>query len=69
MLDAFTDSDFRLGGTNTQGWILGGAYGLTDNTYLTARYMSAEEIDRPALGSGRARLGIDVLQLDLNSRF
>jgi hypothetical protein len=62
VLDAFTDSDFHLGGTNAKGWLLGGSYGLTENTYLTARYMSGDEIDGPPLG-------IDVLQLDLNAKF
>ncbi len=60
--DAFTDSDFHMGGTNTKGWILGGNYGLEHNTWLTLRYMAADEIDGPPLG-------IDVLQLDLNTRF
>ena len=62
VLDAFTDSDFHLGGTNAKGWILGGRYGLLDNTYLNARYLSADEIDGPPLG-------IDVLQVDLVSEF
>lgn len=62
VLDAFTDSDFHLGGTNSKGWLLGGSYGLTENTYLRARYMSADEIDGPPFG-------IDVLQLDLNAKF
>lgn len=62
VLDAFTDSDFHLGGTNAKGWMLGGSYGLTENAYLTARYMSADEIDGPPLG-------IDVLQVDLNAKF
>lgn len=62
VLDAFTDSDFHLGGTNSKGWILGGSYGLMENTSLTARYLSADEIDGPPLG-------IDVLQLDLNAKF
>lgn len=62
VLDAYTDSDFHLGGTNNQGWILGGAYGLSENTYLLARYMSADEIDGPPLG-------IDILQVDLNAKF
>ena len=62
MLDAFTDSDFHLGGTNSKGWLLGGSYGLTENAWLTARYMSADEIDGPPLG-------IDVFQLDLNAKF
>ncbi|ANX05649.1 hypothetical protein PG2T_13980 [Immundisolibacter cernigliae] len=62
VLDAFTDSDFHLGGTDAKGWILGGDYGLARNTWLTMRYLSADEIDGPPLG-------IDVLQLDLNTRF
>ena len=62
VLDAFTDSDFHLGGTDAKGWILGGDYGLARNTWLTLRYLSADEIDGPPLG-------IDVLQLDLNTRF
>jgi len=62
VLDAFTDSDFHLGGTDTKGWILGGSYGLGANTWLTLRWLSANEIDGPPLA-------IDVLQVDLNARF
>lgn len=62
VLDAFTDSDFHLGGTNAKGWILGAAYGLNKNTWLNIRYLSADEIEGPPLG-------IDVWQLDINARF
>lgn len=62
LLDAFTDSDFHLGGTDTKGYILGGSYGVAKNTYLTFRYMSADQI------SGLP-LGIDVFQFDLNVKF
>jgi hypothetical protein len=62
VLDAFTDSDFHLGGTDAKGWLMGGDYGLARNTWLTLRYLTADEIDGPPLG-------IDVLQLDLNTRF
>jgi len=62
VLDAFTDSDFFLGGTNSKGWIIGGSYGINDYTWLKLRYLSADEIDGPTLG-------IDVLQLDLNAKF
>ena len=62
VLDAYTDSDFLLGGTDAQGWILGGKYGLNDNISLTGRWISADQIDGPPLG-------IDVLQFDLNARF
>lgn len=62
VLDAFTDSDFHLGGTDAQGWILGGKYGLTDNAFLSLKWLSVDEIDGPPLG-------IDVLQFDLSARF
>lgn len=62
VLDAFTDSDFHLGGTDAQGWWMAGSLGLADDTWLTARWISADEIDGPPLG-------IDILFLDLNTRF
>ncbi len=62
VLDAYTDSDFLLGGTDSQGWILGGKYGLNDNISFTGRWISANQIDGPPLG-------IDVLQFDLQARF
>lgn len=72
VLDAFTDSDFHLGGTNAKGWILGGSYGLGTNTWLTLRWLSADEIDAqspPGSASAYGPLAIDVLQIDLNARF
>ena len=62
VLDAFTDSDFHLGGTNAKGWVAGGSYGLMDNVYMKVRYLSADEIVGPPLG-------IDVVQIDLNTKF
>lgn len=62
VLDAFTDSDFHLGGTDAQGYTLRGDYGLAANVWLSLRYLSANEIDGPPLG-------IDVLMLDLNGAF
>lgn len=62
VLDAFTDSDFHRGGTDAEGYTLGGELGITKNTWLRLRYMTADEIDG-------APLGIDVLQLDLNAKF
>ena len=62
VLDAFTDSDFRLGGTNHKGFMIGGQYGIYKNTSLSARWMSSDEI------SGLP-LAIDVFQLDLNAKF
>ncbi len=62
VLDAFTDSDFRLGGTDVKGFTLGGEFSFNPRVMLRARYLSGNEIDGPPLG-------IDVFQLDLNSTF
>ena len=62
VLDAFTDSDFRLGGTDVQGYILNFDYSFTPKMLARLRYLSASEIDGPPLG-------IDVLQLDFNATF
>jgi hypothetical protein len=62
VLDAFTDSDFHLGGTNAKGWILGGRFGIYKNVWFEARWLTSDEISGPPLA-------IDVFQLDLNARF
>ena len=60
--DAFTDSDFHLGGTNAKGYYIGGTVGFSSNATVSLRYLSATEITGP-------RLGIDVLQVDVGARF
>jgi hypothetical protein len=62
VLDAFTDSDFHLGGTNVKGWWLGANYGLMKNVWLTGRWLSGDVIKGPPFG-------VDVLQVDINTRF
>ncbi|MDY6954718.1 MAG: putative porin [Thermodesulfobacteriota bacterium] len=62
VVDAFTESDFHLGGTNAEGWILGGHLGLADNLWGRIRWMTADEINGPPLA-------IDVLQVDVNASF
>ena len=62
VLDAWTDADFHEGGTNTQGYYFWASFGVAKNTWLRARYLSANEIDG-------ANYGLDVLQLDVNARF
>ena len=69
VLDAFTDSDFNLGGTNTKGFFVGGFYGLDRNVALRLRYLSADAITPFRVGSSDLPLSIDVLQADLNVRF
>jgi hypothetical protein len=62
VLDAFTDSDFRLGGTNAKGFIFGGSLGLAENLWLSAKYLTADEITGTPLA-------VDVLQVDMNTKF
>ncbi len=62
VLDAFTDSDFHLGGTNAKGWVIGGNYGVVDNAWLSAKWMSTDQIDGP-------KIGIDILLIDFNAKF
>ncbi len=62
VVDAFTDPDFHLGGTNAKGWIVGADFGLAKNFWLTARWLSADQISGPPLA-------IDVFQLDFNAKF
>lgn len=62
VLDAYTDSDFHLGGTNVKGWFIGGNYGLMKNLWLTGRWLSADVITGPPFG-------LDVLQIDVNTQF
>lgn len=66
VIDGYTDSDFYLGGTNAKGWVLGGSYGLDKNAWITARWFSAEEISPR---NNLDPLSIDVLMLDLNTKF
>jgi hypothetical protein len=74
VLDSFTDSDFYLGGTNAKGWLIGGSYGLDKNTWITARWFSADEIsprrtDITDPSTLLPPLSVDVLMLDLNTKF
>jgi hypothetical protein len=61
-LDAFTDSDFGLGGTNLKGYIVGARMGLSQNVWATAKWMSANSIAGPPYA-------VDVFQLDLQGKF
>jgi len=62
LVDAFTDSDFHLGGTNAKGWTLAGNLGLAHNTWLSLKWLSADAVTGP-------HFSVDVLQADLNVRF
>lgn len=60
--DGFNDSSFHLGGTNAKGYFIGGNYGIDKNIYASARWLSASEVYG-------APFEIDVMQLELNTRF
>jgi hypothetical protein len=60
--DAFTDSDFHLGGTNAKGYFIGARAALFDGLTLGGRWLSANEV------SGEP-FAIDVLQIDLEAKF
>ncbi|HEY2446614.1 MAG TPA: putative porin [Rhizomicrobium sp.] len=62
VLDAFNDHDFHMGGTNAKGYFLKASLGIFDDTWLSARWFSANEVYGPPLA-------IDVMQLDLNAAF
>jgi hypothetical protein len=62
VIDAFTDSEFGLGGTNLKGYFVGGNLALGPNVWITARWMSANQVAGAPYAS-------DIVQLDLNARF
>lgn len=67
-VDAFTDSDFGLGGTNLKGYQLGVNYAMDQNAWVSMRWMSAQSIETFAPGTNY-RFGVDLLQADVNVRF
>jgi hypothetical protein len=62
VIDAFTDSEFGLGGTNLKGYFIGGNVALGPNVWATVRWMSANQVAGAPYAS-------DIVQLDLNARF
>ena len=62
VIDAYTDSDFHFGGTDAKGYYVIGDVGLADRLWMRLRYLSSNAIDGPTLG-------IDTIQLDLNTLF
>jgi hypothetical protein len=70
VLDSLTDADFHEGGTNALGYYIWGELGLTRDTWLRLRYLSGNLIDAPQESSGLLlKYGLDVIQLDLGTRF
>jgi hypothetical protein len=73
VVDAYTNSDFGMGGTNSKGYILGGSYGIYKNTWVSGRLMASQLIDSMAPKTTSTatptKLSVDLLQIELNSRF
>jgi hypothetical protein len=68
VVDAFTDSDFGLGGTNLKGYILNFQYGVDRNATVGLRWYSADSIDSFTLNPDH-RFSVDVFQAEVNVRF
>ena len=62
VIDGLDDSDFGLGGTNLQGYILAANVALAKRVWVRLRYLSADSIAGPTYKS-------DVIQLDLNAKY
>lgn len=69
-IDGFTDTSWHGGGgTNYQGWQLGGTYTFDRRTTLGLRATSTRNLGDGEANLSSAPLKVDVLQLDLNTRF
>jgi hypothetical protein len=62
VLDAFNDYDFHGGGANAKGYFVYAGYYFTRNSWVDARWFSANQVYGPPLA-------IDVLMLELNTKF
>lgn len=62
VVDGLNDSDFGLGGTNLEGYVVGGNLALARGVYAGLRWQSADNIIGP-------NYSVDVLQFDLGARF
>ncbi len=74
VLDSFTESDFNLGGTDGEGYIIRFEYGLYKNVWLSSRFMSTNEIIyQPETIDGKKvninSMAVDTLQVWLKAQF
>ncbi|MGD9841857.1 MAG: putative porin [Steroidobacteraceae bacterium] len=76
VLDAFTDSDFHLGGTGAKGYTLRSDWWFKNNNWLSVKYFSSDEISRTAVSSSgstnyvsTAPFAVDTVMLDINGQF
>jgi hypothetical protein len=61
-VDAFTDPDFGLGGTNLEGFVVGASLAFAHHVTAAARFSSADSI-------AGSPYRVDVLQVDVTARF
>jgi len=61
-LDAFTNSEFALGGTNAKGFAVSASVAVVDNVIATVRWLSSDVVVGP-------QYSIDVLHIDLMARY
>lgn len=71
VLDAFTDSDFLLGGTDNKGYVISGEYSVLDNTNIKLSFLSASSINpvTNAKNNKPSDFDSDSVQLDFNIKF
>ncbi len=73
--DGFTDTTWNGGGTNYQGYSLGGGYAIDRSLWLGLRWTSTRNLDDGGKASAgqsnlqNAPFRLETLQLDLNTRF
>jgi hypothetical protein len=63
------DSDFAGGVSDTEGWVLRGAYAPVRNWVLNATYFLNKRNRDVATSSGQSEIDYDRLQLDFNVKF
>ena len=73
-VDAFTDQDFHLGGTDAKGYYLGGRYAFEPNTAIGFRWFVAKQVNGVELAGGQSQYSSlpyanNVLQIDLTAAF
>ena len=73
-LDAFTETDFHLGGTDAKGYFLGMRFAFDKSSALSLQWFSAKQINGVELAGADSLLSglpltIDVLQLDATASF
>jgi hypothetical protein len=73
-VDAFTDQDFHLGGTDAKGYFIGARYAFEKNSTVGLRWFSAKQINGVELAGADSILSglpyaVDVLQLDVTAAF